>query len=260
MPQGGVTNQIGVKRKSSSFIGHTLYSASPHYPFQILLLLSPFFSFPISSFLPLRATYLTFFSSNPLLIFSSVTYLKKATIFLFPCPVVVNNRKEWKCLCLKTYQGFGSPAPLLHYYKTGNGWLLPNAEAWMCISASMATPMVLSMTVRVYGSFISESSVILVSARACCSASCWIRSHTGWCVGWGQPWWPCQAVVLFFCNLMCRRKTNTHMCKEAHKNTLKCNKPSLVNHEDQRMEPCTQKLQLDSDLEDLQSTKLKYKS
>lgn len=30
---------------------------------------------------------------------------------------------------------------LLYYYSTGNGWLLPSAEARICISASMATPM-----------------------------------------------------------------------------------------------------------------------
>ncbi len=47
----------------------------------------------------------------------------------------------------------------------------------------MVTPMVLSRTVRVYGSFRSKSRAIVASARACCSASCWTRLHAGWCVG-----------------------------------------------------------------------------
>lgn len=47
----------------------------------------------------------------------------------------------------------------------------------------MVTPMVLSRTVRVYGSFRSKSRVIVASVRACCSASCWTCSHAGWCVG-----------------------------------------------------------------------------
>lgn len=153
MPPGGVTNHIGVERKSSLFIGHTLYSASPHHPFPILPPLSPFLSFPISSSLPFHTIHLTFFSSNALtakLHFFKCHPSEEEHFLPFSCVVAVNNRKKQKCFCLKIHQGFGSPALLLYYYRTGNGWLLPNTEARICISASMVTPMVLSKTVRVY--------------------------------------------------------------------------------------------------------------
>lgn len=144
MPRGGVTNHIGVERESSSFIGHTLYSASPHYPFPVPPPLSPFLSFPISSSLPFFAPSisLSFLQNHSLPeSFIRVTHPEDEPFLPLSCAMATNNRKKQECLRLKICRGFRYPTPLLHYYSAGNGWLLPNAEAEVCLSASMLTPM-----------------------------------------------------------------------------------------------------------------------
>lgn len=188
MPRGGVTNHIGVERKSSSFIGHTRYSASPCYPSTILPLLSPFLSFPISSSLRSSTIHLTFFSTNPLT--AKHTFFpghtsKDGRFLPVSCPVAVNNRKGSECLSLKNVSWL--------WVSSSNTTLLWDWE-WMTSAKCGGLNLYICQLSDSYGAFydseaiwqfhtVSKSSVILISARAYCSASCWTRLRTGWCVG-----------------------------------------------------------------------------
>lgn len=150
MPQGDGTNQIGVERRSSSFIGHTLHSASPHYPFPTQPLPFPFHSFP-------HFLYSVIFHHPSCFLLFQIHFLPNMFFFwchtfehkpflLFSCVVAVNNGKMsvalWKIL-----PGFVLVL-LPHHNSPANGCLLPNAEAWISISASMVTLPELSGTER----------------------------------------------------------------------------------------------------------------
>lgn len=100
----------------------------------------PLFSnFLISAFSH-RPSHLLFFKTTPCQTWFFHTS-EHESFLPFSCVVAVNNRKKWECCCVKIHRGFRSSALLLHYNRTGNGWLLPKAEARICISASMVTPM-----------------------------------------------------------------------------------------------------------------------
>lgn len=142
MPRGGVTNHIGVQRRSSSFIGHTCRSASPDHS-------KNRYSCPRSSAFPISSlpfffvfppfiwpSFLLQSHAVPNLLISFVTHLNMNL-----GAVAENNRKKREGCCVKIHRGSRAVALLQHYNSTGNGWLLPKAEAWTCISASAVTPM-----------------------------------------------------------------------------------------------------------------------
>lgn len=143
MPRGGVTNHIGVQRRSSSFIGHTLRSASPATPMRRTAAPVPvprrfqfppyLFSFVFPPFI--WPSFLLQIHSLPNLLISFVTHLNMNL-----GAVAENNRKKREGCCVKIHRGSRAVALLQHYNSTGNGWLLPKAEAWTCISASAVTP------------------------------------------------------------------------------------------------------------------------
>lgn len=113
------------ERKSSSFIGHTLYSASLHYPFPILPFLSPFLFFPISSSLPFRNIHLILFSSKPpaanvIFFFFFWCHKSEDRRFLpFSHPVALNKQNGPKMPLFQNLSGLWFFQ--LCYYKTVNG-------------------------------------------------------------------------------------------------------------------------------------------
>lgn len=113
-----------------------------HFQYRRLCPHSSLFQFPHLCLFSHRPSHFLFFKTTHCRNLLFVSHIPKMNLFLpLSCAMATNNRKKQECLRLKICRGFRYPTPLLHYYSAGNGWLLPNAEAEVCLSASMLTPM-----------------------------------------------------------------------------------------------------------------------